>query len=215
MENEVVKNEDKKSTNQKSILILAVIGFAIAIIVGGIYLYLNSGQVYIENSFVEAPIIDLSATGGGILQKVYVQEGDTVTANQVVAEVGQELVKSTDPGIIVSADNNIGKFFAPGMLVVSMVKPEELEIVGRIDEDKGLKDIQVGQAAFFTVDAYGSKKYQGIVDEVAPQSRQSDVVFNISNQRQVKQFNVKIRFDVSTYPELKNGMSAKAWVFIK
>ena len=215
MEPEIKTTEAKNNSNQKSILMLALVGFAIAIIIGSLYLFLSSGRIYIENCFVEAPIINLSSKNGGTLEKIYVSEGDTVKADQIVAEVGQELVKATDPGVIVAADNNIGQFMAPGAPVISMIQPTELSIVARIDEDKGLKDIQVGQSVFFVVDAYGSKKYQGIVDEVSAQSRQSDVVFNISNQRQVKQFNVKIRFDSSAYPELKNGMSAKAWIFIK
>jgi len=43
-------------------------------------------------------------------------------------------------------------------------------------------------------------------------SREGDVVFNISDKREVKQFDVKVRFDISKYPELKNGMSAKMWI---
>ena len=215
MEQNLPKIEEKKNTNQKDILRLALVGFAIAFIVGGLYLYLSSSRISIENCFIEAPIITLSPKAGGTLEKVYVQEGDMVQENQVVAQVGPELVKTTDAGIIVKADDSIGNYFAPGAPVVSMIKPTDLEVVAQVDEDKGLTDIQVGQTAFFTVDAFGAKQFQGIVDEVAPASRASDVVFNISTQRQVKQFNVKIRFDVSQYPELKNGMSAKVWVFKK
>jgi hypothetical protein len=54
---------------------------------------------------------------------------------------------------------------------------------------------------------------RGIVDEVSPTSRASDVVFNISDQRPTNQFDVKVRFDPSEYPELKNGMSARIWVY--
>lgn len=215
MEQNLPKIEEKKNTKQKDILRLAIVGFAIALIVGGLYLYLSSSRIYAENCFIEAPIISLSSKSGGALEKIYVQEGDTVSENQVVAEVGSELIKATDAGQIIKADNSIGNYFAPGVPVISMIKPTDLEVVAQVDEDKGLTDIQVGQTAFFSVDAYSTKQYQGIVDEVAPASRASDVVFNISSQRQVKQFNVKIRFDSSRYPELKNGMSAKAWIFKK
>jgi multidrug resistance efflux pump len=94
-----------------------------------------------------------------------------------------------------------------------MIKPDDLRVVAQIEEDKGLSEVTVGQRAFFTVDAFGSKKFDGIVDEVSPTSRQSDVVFNISSQRQEQEFNIKIRFDVNKYPELKNGMSAKSWIY--
>jgi multidrug resistance efflux pump len=88
-------------------------------------------------------------------------------------------------------------------------------VVGTIDENKGLSDIHVGQMASFTVDAFGSKQYSGVVDEISPTSNQTDVVFNISDQRETQQFNVKVRFYQQKYPELKNGMSAKLTIFTK
>lgn len=82
-----------------------------------------------------------------------------------------------------------------------------------IDEDKGLSEIKLGDQVVFTVDAFGSQKFQGIVDEISPTAKQEDVVFNISDKRQINQFDVKIRFDVNAYPQLKNGMSAKVWIY--
>ncbi len=73
--------------------------------------------------------------------------------------------------------------------------------------------MKVGDPAAFTVDAFGSNRYQGIVDEVSPTSRASDVVFDISSQRPTNEFDVKVRFDPTKYPELKNGMSARIWVY--
>ena len=63
--------------------------------------------------------------------------------------------------------------------------------------------------ATFTVDAFGGQQFKGVVDEVAPTSEQSDVVFNISDQRPTNQFAVYVRFDPTQYPQLKNGMSAQ------
>ena len=63
------------------------------------------------------------------------------------------------------------------------------------------------------MDAFGSQVFKGVVDEVSPTSNQSDVVFNISDQRPTNQFAVKVRFDPAQYPQLKNGMSAKVWVY--
>jgi hypothetical protein len=86
-------------------------------------------------------------------------------------------------------------------------------VVGQVQEDKGLSQIKVGQSAIFTVDAFGSKQYSGIVDEISPTYNQGDIVFNISGARQEMNFDVKIRFDETQYPELKNGMSAKLWIY--
>jgi multidrug resistance efflux pump len=211
MENE--NNGNRQNSTKSNLLILAIFGFVAAGIIAGMYLFLAKNQIYVEKSQIVAPLIDLSSQSEGKLEKIYVNPGETVKENQIVAQVGQELIKTKDDGIIVSADNNMGKTFSPGETVVSMIKPSDLRVVAEVEEDKGFSEIKVGQRAFFTVDAFGSKKFDGVIDEVSPTSRASDVVFNISSQRQVNDFNVKIRFDVNKYPELKNGMSAKSWVY--
>jgi multidrug resistance efflux pump len=214
MENNNEKMENVNSRlSSKTLMILAAVGFMVAGIVAVIYLVLSQNRIYVEKSSVAASQIDLSSQNGGILQKIYVSEGDTISANEIVAEVGQELIKSKVSGTVISAPSQIGETFMPGAPVVSIIQPEDLCIVSQIEEDKGLNEIAVGQRAFFTVDAFGAKKYEGIVDEVAPASRAQDIVFNISSQRQEQAFNIKIRFDVSQYPELKNGMSAKVWIY--
>jgi hypothetical protein len=67
----------------------------------------------------------------------------------------------------------------------------------------------------FKVDAFGDKKYYGVVDEISSTSHESDVVFSISDKREKKKFDIKVRFNLAEYPELKNGMSAKLWVYKK
>lgn len=189
------------------ILVLAGAGF------GGYYLYLDSIRVYIEKSEISAPIIELAPQTPGILKDVLVQTGDKVEANASVAQVGDNLLKTKTSGIIVSTQNDIGKIFNTGTSVVGMIDPQELRVVGRIEENKGLKDIKVGQKVEFTVDAFGSKKYYGTVDGISPTSRETGIAFNISDKRETKEFEVKVRFNIDQYPELKNGMSAKMWVY--
>ena len=53
----------------------------------------------------------------------------------------------------------------------------------------------------------------GVIDEIAPTANASGIVFNISGQRETQQFDIKARFDATKYPELKNGMSARMWVY--
>jgi hypothetical protein len=103
----------------------------------------------------------------------------------------------------------------PGSPVVSMIDPSQLRIIGKIDEDKGLSRIKVGDPAIFTIDAFGSTEFTGIVDEVSPTSNQSGVVFSISDKREIKQFDIKVRYDTLLYPQFKNGMSAKLRIYAK
>ncbi|MCX6719191.1 MAG: hypothetical protein NTZ38_02335, partial [Candidatus Taylorbacteria bacterium] len=91
----------------------------------------------------------------------------------------------------------------------------QLRIVGKIDEDKGLSRIKAGDVATFTVDAFGSAEFTGIVDEISPISNQSAIVFSISDKREIKQFDIKVRYNISLHPEFKNGMSAKLRIYAK
>lgn len=187
----------------------------VLIVVAGIFIYwrIYQGRIYIETASIEAPEIDLAPSEAGTFEESYVQEGDTVLANTIVARVGNELLKSKVAGIVISITKNIGADVKANETVVTMVDPSALRVVGRIDEDKGLKNVSVGDTVVFTVDAFGGKKYSAVVDEVASASRNSGVVFNISDKREVKQFEIKGRFDTNNYSELKNGMSARMYIY--
>lgn len=193
-----------------------VLVFLLVLASGGlVYFKVSSTEVYIDKALVSAPTIDLSPQVPGTLEELYVKVGDEILANAPVARVGDQLIKSKVAGIVISVKNDIGTIFNPGQPVVSMVDPDELRIVGTLDENKGLDKVSVGQPVSFTVDAFGSKRYVGVVDEVSPTSHQSGVVFNISDQRPTQQFDIKARFSTVDYPELRNGMSAKMTIYVK
>lgn len=204
----------KSGRRSVALKILGVI-VVVAVIGGGIYWYVSSQSVYIDQSVIQAPVINLSPTTSGPLQAVYVNVGDVVTANQPIARVGGQIVESKTSGEIVSVDKNIGELESPGQAVVAtMVDPTQLRVVGHLDENKGLANVAVGDVAKFTVDTFGSKVYYGVVDEVG-QTSQVSVTSNIFNQRPVNEFDVYVRFDPAKYLELKDGMSARIWVYVK
>ena len=215
MEDNLINKEKKiiKNTRNKIIAVISVVVIILGGIGGLLYWNIVSSRVYVENSMISAPVTTLSPTVGGTLQEVFVNVGDSVQTSAPIARVGNELIKAKSGGQILSINTNIGASFAPGQAVATIVDPTDLRVVGQVQEDKGLKYIKIGQEAVFTVDAFGSKEYSGIVDQINPTSDAGDIVFNISNTRQENNFDVKIRFDVNRYPELRNGMSAKLWIY--
>lgn len=209
---------EKHTTEQKKDSRPLIIAAFIALVIGGgigafAYFVVSNKTIYVENATISAPLVPLSSVSGGTLKTVFVHEGETIAPNTVVAQVDTELIKSTTGGLVVTASNDIGKQIAPGAAVVTVVDPAELRVVGEVPEDKGLVDIHVGDPVSFTVDAFGSKKFTGVVELVAPISKNSDVVFNVSNKRQEQNFNIKVNYNAPAHPELKNGMSAKMWVY--
>ena len=191
-------------------------GIGLVILIGagvGAYFIVMTHRVAIDTASITAPIIDLAPVADGRLNAVYVQEGDIVAANAPVAEVGTEILTAKVAGEIINVNDTVGAQVKSGESVVSMIDPSQLRVVGQIDEDKGLANVAVGDAVIFTVDAFGGKQFTGIVDEVAPSSNASGVVFSISDAREEQTFDVKARFDTTAYPQLKNGMSARMWVY--
>ncbi|VVB79615.1 Barrel-sandwich domain of CusB or HlyD membrane-fusion [uncultured archaeon] len=193
-------------------LILLILVFSV-LVFGTLYLSNSSKMIYIEKSEVYAPTISLSSASSGVLQKIFVKEGDSVSEDMMVAQVDGNPVRTKVDGLVIYVQNTPGQIVNAQVPIVKMINPNELSVIGHIQEDKGLKDIRVGQKAIFTVDAFDSKKYEGVVDSISPTSRSSDIVFSISDKRQEQEFDVKVKFDVNAYPELKNGMSAKMWVY--
>ncbi len=195
-----------------------MIACAIVMVCGGgiaatAYIAASARTVYIDKAQITAPSVELASSAGGVLRNTYVSVGDMIAPNTIVAQVGVELVKSTTGGLVISARTDTGASIAPGTPVVTTIDPSQLRVVGKVEEDKGFTSIRIGQKAKFTVDAFGSKVFGGVVDEISPTSHSGDVVFSISDKRPTQSFDVKIAFDTRAHPDLENGMSAKLWVF--
>lgn len=213
MEKQAPPAHQKKSGSTGQAAMLGSVFLAAIVVVGAAYLFVTRSQVTTDKADIEAPAVVIASAQGGTLQKMLVSAGEQVSANTPVAQVGDQVLRANEAGLVIAAEDTIGKTVSPGEAVVTLIHPQGLRAVAHLDETNGLSALRVGQAAEFTVDAFGSKKYTGVVDEISPSSRQSGVVFNISDAREVRQFDVKIRFDVDRYPELKNGMSAKVTIY--
>jgi multidrug resistance efflux pump len=193
-------------------LFLAIIIFII-LIFATIYIGNSSGKIYIENSVVSAPVISLASANAGVLEKILVSTGQKIQAGMIVAQVNGNPIKAQIDGLVIFVQNTPGQIVNAQIPIVQMIDPSEFRVIGHIEEDKGLKDIVVGQKVLFTVDAFPGKKYYGVVDSISPTARSSDIVFSISDKRQEQQFDVNVKFNIDSYPELKNGMSAKMWIY--
>jgi len=194
-----------------------VIALVVIAALAGILYWLDlESKVYIENAQITAPEIALNPTTDGIIDEVYVSEGETVKRDQILAKVGDETIRAKTHGIVTSVRNTPGQMvnlLTDAKPVISMIDTRQLRLTGRVQEDKGLKDIRTGQNVVFTVDAFPGNQYEGTVERVAPAARQGDVVFSISDKREEQQFDVTVTYDVIRYPELKKGMSAKMWIY--
>ena len=197
-------------TIKYGLIILAVL----ILLIGGYCWYVKNQRVYSDKAEIFAPLIILSPEQPSLLQQIMVKNSDQVYANQAVAKLSDgELIRAKSDGIVVSINDEIGKLFTPGMPVITIINPDNLRLIVHVAENKGLNSIHIGQKVIFNVDAFGSKKFNGIVESIASAPDTSDIVFSISDNRQERQFDIKVKYDISVYSELKQGMSAKMWVY--
>jgi multidrug resistance efflux pump len=211
--------ENKKESLFKKPWIQSLTGIILVILISASALVYKSisSRISIDDSIIEAPVISIGPEAEGIIEELYVKPGDTVTSGQILARVGAEVLTAKVAGIIIDVDNTPGQVFQPMLskAVVKMIDPREFRVVGTIKENEGLTDISVGDPVSFTVDAFGGKIFTGVVDSISATSKESGVTFSISDKREVKEFEVKVKYDVLANPLFKNGMSAKMKVFIK
>src|SRR5437870_4044599 len=120
---------NRKIWVQTAIVSVVMLGIAF----GSIYWFVESKRVYVETSSIQAPLINLAPSSPGILQEVYVHEGDIVNADTPVARVDNELVKSKVAGMIVNVPATIGAQVSPAQAVVTMIDPKQLRVVGEVD----------------------------------------------------------------------------------
>ncbi len=202
-----------KFRSKKFRQIFLAVFLLVILIAGGVFYLKREGRVFIDDSLVEAPIISLTSPAPGVLNESDVTEGQAVHIGDQLAVVGTQVLRAQTDGIIIEANKELGSLVAPGTPAVQMINPDDFRVVATLDENKGLKDIKVGQVASFTVDAYPGQTFWGYVDEVSPTAKQTQLSFSISSERPTQQFDVYIRFDSFKHPQIKNGMSAKAVVY--
>lgn len=202
----------KKGPSRAQIFFWLGAATLLCIVAAAIYLVHEGRYIYTDKAEISAPLINLTPLSPGALKAVYIEQGDLLYASQTVARVGDEMLQTRVAGLAVIVKQDMGANYNPGQAVVTMIEPKELHVIARLGEGKGLKDVYVGQDVIFTVDAFGSREFHGTVENVSDTSHEGDVVFNISDKREEKEFEIKIAYDTALYPELQNGMSAKVWI---
>jgi len=211
---ETTQTEHSKPVQDKKQLLTLLVAVVVPLLltIGGVWWWSGHTLLAIEKAQLIAPVSSINARAGGTLDKLYVQNGDIVSSNAPLALVGNELLKAEDGGMVISIREDEGGMVKPGETVAKLVQPSAFRIVARLEENKGLEDVRVGQPAFFTLDTYGGTKFYGVVDEIRPISNEGSIAFSISEKRETKIFDVFIRFDLAQIPEPRQGLSAKVWI---
>ena len=208
-----MKNLQTKFKDPKFLKKLGVVFLVIVLIVSYVVFEKMTGRVFIDNSIIQAPVVTVSPSIAGTVQEMDVKEGQSVSEGDTLAIVGSDIIRADTDGLIISAPDLTGSTVNQETELVQMIRPVNIRVAGTIDENKGLDLVKVGQVASFTVDALSGQTFWGYVDEISPSANVSTFSFSTSTERSTQQFTVYARFDSFTYPQIKNGMSAKMVVY--
>lgn len=159
---------------------MLIIGILVTIVValGGIvfyYWYENTYFVSTDDARVSADLVSVNPQVSGKLLELNVDEGDTVTKNEILGRqdmnglpdtsVEQALMRSPIDGIVVKKQGTVGELLSAGQSVITLIDPNKLYITADIEETK-LGKVKVGQPVEITIDQYDSKKFTGKVKSI-------------------------------------------------
>jgi multidrug resistance efflux pump len=158
------KTANRKISKPMLILVALVVLFA-SLGIAGYFIYEGSFYYKTDNAKVDTMIYQLTAKASGELGKVYVVEGEAVTAGQVLARVENgSLVRSPIDGTVIDVKMQKGDYVTPSDVVVVVAKTSDIYITANVEETNILQ-IHSGQSVTVSLDAYG-QSFDGYVEDV-------------------------------------------------
>jgi len=155
-----MKNINKKT--KSAIAAVAVIG-GIAMV---IFNWHNAGFVATDNAHIGTTMIPISANGNGMLERFSLQEGQTVSTDEVLGWVeGGEAMRSPVDGVVIQTSAVQGQFVSPMETVAVISDINSVHVQANVEETDIL-NIQVGQRAYVRIDAFGRQRFAGYVTNV-------------------------------------------------
>ena len=166
---EYEKDFTPKTANRKitrPMIIAAVIVILLAGLgIAGYFIYEGSFYYQTDNAKVDTAIYQLTANASGQLIRMYVSQGDQVTAGQVLAQVEKgPYVRSPVDGTVTDVKMQQGNYVIAQDVILVVAKTSDMYITANVEETNILK-IQKGQSVSVSLDAYG-KSFDGYVENV-------------------------------------------------
>ncbi len=198
--------------------ILPVIGILVILGLAGYYLvwpaFSKNGELVVSGT-VEATEIRLASELGGLVDEVFVAEGDRVAANQNVVSVqpsssargsSHERIRTPIAGTVLYRSVEPGEFAALGAPLVTVADLDHLTLTVYVPEDR-YGQILLGESYPVTVDSFPSEIFTGTVSHIADRAEFTPRNVQTTDSRKTTVFAVKLDMAQSG-GKLKPGMPA-------
>jgi multidrug resistance efflux pump len=182
---------------------------SLGLIVAGIFILralVGTGNVSTYSGTIEATEFHLGSEKGGRVDRVDIDEGEKVKADQVLLVVGGERVRSPVEGLVLERSIEPFEIAAPGGILITVANLDELTLTVYVPEDRYGK-IFLGQPCQVTVDSYPGVIFSGTVRHIADQAEFTPRNIQTVDSRKSTVF--AIRLDLApSGGKLKPGMPA-------
>jgi multidrug resistance efflux pump len=158
-----------KTANRKiskpMIIAAAIVVLLVGLGIAGYFIYEGSFYYQTDNAKVDSMVYQLAAKASGKLEKVYILQGEGVTAGQVLARVeNSPLIRSPIDGTVIDVKMEIGDYVTPSDVVMVVAKTSDIYVTANVEETNILQ-IHKGQGVTVSLDAYG-RSFDGYVEDV-------------------------------------------------
>lgn len=157
----------------RSVLIPIIVVLAVIVVaaVGGYLIYNSYNFYYTDDAQVTGNIVNIVPQISGTLTDLNVQEGDYVSANQIIGTVEPmgfqsftDRLRAPESGVIVQVPSVVGQQVTTTTTIAEETDLNTVKITAYVDES-AIKNVAVGQTVDIHVDAY-DKNVPGHVTQI-------------------------------------------------
>ncbi len=155
----------KRKISKTMLVVAAIVVVFAGLGIAGYLFYEDTFYYQTDNAKVDTLIYQLTAQASGEVEKMYVTQGEKVTAGQVLAHVQNgSIIRSPIDGTVIDVKMDIGDYVTPSDVIVVVAKTSDIYITANVEETDILR-IHTGQNVAVSLDAYG-KSFPGYVEDV-------------------------------------------------
>ena len=157
--------------NYKRILPVMAIIILVAIVYGAYYIFQSSlqGKGLVVSGTIEAKEIHLGVVTSGIVEDIFVEEGDTVRKEQlltIVKGVSSERIRSPIDGVVLLRAAEPGEITSAAGSLLVVANLDKMTLTIYVPEDQYGK-INLGQEYPITVDSFPDRVFMGKVTHIS------------------------------------------------
>jgi HlyD family secretion protein len=174
---------------------------------------LTDDGVFTVSGTVEANEVRLAAERGGRVEQVFVEEGDTVQRDEVLAEIhpntgssARERIRSPLDGVVLYRSIEPGEIAAPGAPLLTVADLSDLSLTVYVPEDRYGR-IVLGENYPVTVDSFPGEAFTGTVRHISDKAEFTPRNVQTTDSRKTTVFAIRLDLPPES-GKLKPGMPA-------